>query len=85
MIIECNGVNIEESLKKRMHLNLKKPWSEVKELLKENDISLSDEDLELSPGKDEEFLIRLGRKMGKSPEDVKAYIESVSSNAAKSG
>ena len=68
-----------------MHLNLKKPWEEVRELLKENDISLSDEDLDLSPGGDEELLIRLGRKMGKSPEDVKAYIESISANADKSG
>jgi hypothetical protein len=68
-----------------MHLNLKKPWSDVKELLKENDITLSDEDLEFSPGREEEMLNRLARKMGKSTEDVKAYIESISSNASKAG
>jgi len=61
------------------------PWEEVKELLKENDITLTDEDLNYEPGKEDELLQRLHKKMNKSPEEIKAYIESVSSNSGMAG
>ena len=66
-------------------LNLKSPWPEVKERLKENDINLSDEDLEYRPGRDEELLERLASKMNKSKEEIKEYIESISANKDKAG
>jgi hypothetical protein len=66
-------------------LNLKSPWPDVKERLKENDISLTDEDLEYSEGGDNELLSRLSAKMKKSKEEVKQYIESISANEDKSG
>lgn len=66
-------------------LNLKSPWPEVKERLKENDINLSDNDLEYIPGNDEELLERLAVKMKKSKEDIKYYIESISANKDKAG
>jgi hypothetical protein len=66
-------------------LKLKSPWPDVKERLKENDISLTDEDLEYSEGEDNELLTRLSAKMKKSKDEVKQYIESISANEDKSG
>jgi len=66
-------------------LNLRSPWPEVKERLKENDVSLTDEDLEYEPGKERELLDRLSRRTNKTPEEVKEYIESVSWNEDKAG
>ena len=65
------------------HLNMLKleaPWEEVKERMKDNDISLTDDDLEYIPGKEEELLQRLEKKMNRSREQVIAYIESISAN-----
>lgn len=61
-------------------LNLKAPWDEVKEKIKENNIELTDEDLELIPGQEQKLLRHLAVKMERSPEEIKAWIESISSN-----
>jgi hypothetical protein len=66
-------------------LKLKSPWEDVKEKMKENDLLLTDEDLDYSPGKEEELLQRLEKKMDKSREQVIAYIESIASNTRLSG
>jgi hypothetical protein len=66
-------------------LNLKSPWEEVRERLKENDITLTDQDLEYRPGSDDELIERLAVKMNKSRKETKEYIESVSANEDKSG
>lgn len=66
-------------------LNLRSPWHEVRERLKENDIDLTDEDLEYSPGTDDELLERLAAKMNKSKKEIKEYIESISHNEDKAG
>lgn len=66
-------------------LNLRSPWPEVKERLKENDISLTDQDLEYHPGADGELLERLAGKLNKSKAEVKEYIESISWNKGKAG
>ncbi len=66
-------------------LNLKTPWHEVKEKLKENDVTLTDEDLEYEPGKEEELFTRLSAKLEKNEEEVRRYIESISANDAKAG
>ena len=66
-------------------LNLRSPWHEVRERLKENDISLTDEDLEYRPGNEDELLEKLAGKMNKSKGEVKEYIESVSGNDDKAG
>jgi hypothetical protein len=66
-------------------LRLRSPWPEVKERLKENDITLSDNDLEYTPGHDQELLERLASKMKKSEDQVREYIESISSNEDKAG
>ena len=66
-------------------LKLEAPWEEVKERLKDNDITLTDEDLEYTPGREEELVERLERKMNKPREQVIAYIESISSNQDLAG
>lgn len=64
---------------------LQAPWETVKERMKENDISLTDEDLEYTPGKEEELIRRLEKKMNRSGDQVIAYIESISSNEHLAG
>jgi hypothetical protein len=64
-------------------LNLHSPWPQVKEKLKENDMTLTDEDLAYTPGNEDELLERLSAKMKKDPKAVKEYIESVSANKGK--
>ena len=66
-------------------LKLDVPWESVKERMKENDINLTDEDLEYIPGKEEELLQRLEKKMNRSRDQVVAYIESISSNEDLAG
>lgn len=61
-------------------LKLSAPWEEVKELIKENNIDLTDADLEYIPGKEDELLERLSVKMKKDKSAVRDYIESISSN-----
>jgi uncharacterized protein YjbJ (UPF0337 family) len=68
---------------KNTSLKLEAPWDEVKEKLKENDITLTDDDLQYTPGDEDALLGHLARKMGKSEDEVKGYIESVSSNKGK--
>ena len=57
----------------------------MRERLKENDINLTDQDLEYRPGAEEELLERLAGKMNKSKAEVRKYIESVASNEDKAG
>ena len=66
-------------------LKLKAPWDEVREKLKENDIHLTDEDLEYQPGEETELLDRLAGKLNKSRIEIKNYIESISANTDKAG
>ena len=66
-------------------LRLTAPWETVKERMKENDINLTDEDLEYIPGKEEELLQRLGEITNRSHHQMVAYIESISSNEDLAG
>ena len=64
-------------------LQLERSWEEVKEDLKENNIYLTDEDLDYQPGEEDQLLERLEKKMNKSKAEIKALIESISSNQGK--
>jgi hypothetical protein len=66
-------------------LNLRSPWPAVKERLKENDISLTDQDLDYQPGRESDLIDRLSRKTNKSPEQIRDYLESISENEDKAG
>ena len=64
-------------------LQLERSWKEVKEDLKENNIYLTDEDLDYQPGQEEQLLARLEKKMNKPKAEIKALIESISFNKGK--
>jgi uncharacterized protein YjbJ (UPF0337 family) len=65
------------------HLHLKDSWENVKEKLKENDHRLTDEDLDYIPGNEDALLEKLSKKLHRSQEEVKDYVESISSNKGK--
>lgn len=58
-------------------------WNEVKEKIKESNINLTDDDLNYLPGEEEKLLERLSKKMNRSTVEIKAWIESISSNKGK--
>jgi uncharacterized protein YjbJ (UPF0337 family) len=64
-------------------LKLQQPWEVVKENLKENNIYLTDEDLDYKPGQEEQLLERLQKKMQLSKERIKELIESISANEGR--
>src|SRR5690349_2487451 len=66
-------------------LKLEAPWHEVKEHIKEVNVHITDEDLEYEPGDEDRLLERLSGKLGKSKQDVKAWIESISYNKGIAG
>jgi hypothetical protein len=70
---------------KKTSLRLEAPWPEVRELLKENNIALTDEDLQYQPGNEDELIEKLSKKLNMPPAAVKTYIESVSSNTGRAG
>jgi len=72
-------------MKNQNKLRLQAPWEIVKERMKENDINLTDEDLEYIPGKEEELIKRLEKVMKRSRAQVIAYIESIASNENLAG
>ena len=64
-------------------IHLAVPWPETKEKIKEANIELTDADLDYSPGKEDELLAHLSQKMKMNQDDVKSWIESISSNKGK--
>ncbi|MEO6613046.1 MAG: hypothetical protein ABIT05_07275 [Chitinophagaceae bacterium] len=70
-------------MKDTNNLHLTTPWSEVKEKIKEANVELTDADLDFEPGQEEAMLTHLGRKMNRSRQEIKAWIESLSANKGK--
>ena len=68
-----------------INLQLHSSWEAVKEKMKENDHTLTDDDLEYTKGKEEDLVKRLEKRTGKSREQVIAYIESISANTDLAG
>jgi hypothetical protein len=66
-------------------LRLEAPWNEVKDMLQEINIELTDEDLYYERGKEKELLERVSHKLGKNINDTKGWIESVSHNRGLAG
>jgi hypothetical protein len=66
-------------------LKLEAPWPEVKEMLKEVNLELTDDDLEYDGENSTPLLDRLAKKMKRTPDKIKAWIESVSFNRGKAG
>jgi uncharacterized protein YjbJ (UPF0337 family) len=66
-------------------LKLESPWAEVKEKIKENNLNITDDDLDYREGEEDRLLDRLAGIMQKSKEEVKIYIESLSANKDMAG
>ena len=58
-------------------LQFKGSWNEVKGKLKQKYGQLTDDDLALAEGKDDELLGRLEQKLGKTKEALRMEIESL--------
>ena len=58
-------------------LKLKGSWNETKGKIKQAYGDLSDDDLRYEEGKDDEFVGRLQKKLGKTKDDVIKWIESL--------
>jgi hypothetical protein len=63
-----------------MQLQLEKPWKFVKGKLMEHNTALTEEDLQYEIGKENELLERLSKKMSRSKQEIKEWIESMSFN-----
>ena len=58
-------------------LELKGNWNELKGKLKQANASLTDDDLQYEEGKDDEFLGRMQKKLGKTKDEVVSWIRSL--------
>ncbi len=56
-------------------LNLKGTWNDVKGKAKQEYADLTDDDLLYEEGKDDELVGRIQKKIGKTKEEVKDWIE----------
>ena len=56
-------------------LKLNGSWNEVKGKIKQEYGDLTDDDLTYEDGKDDELLGRIQKKVGKTKEELKAWIE----------
>lgn len=72
--------NCNTNLMDQYELKIEAPWEEVKKMLQEINMELTDEDLHYEQGKEKELLERVSRKLNKSIPEVKGWIESVSHN-----
>lgn len=67
------------------NLQLDSSWYIVKEKLKENDHTLTDDELQYTPGNEDELLEKLSVRLHRTQEEVKQYLESISGNVSKAG
>ena len=56
-------------------LKLKGDWNTLKGKIKQEHAQLTDNDLEYEEGQDDELLGRLQKKLGKTKQDIKDWIE----------
>jgi uncharacterized protein YjbJ (UPF0337 family) len=68
-------VNLNDQPMESWKLKLQGNWNELKGKMKQHYGQLSDDDLAYENGKDDEFLGRVQKKLGKTKEDVIAWIE----------
>ncbi len=66
-------------------LRLENSWEEVKEMIKESNLEITDADLELNPGKEDELYERLAQKLHRNKQEIKEWIESISANKVIAG
>jgi uncharacterized protein YjbJ (UPF0337 family) len=66
-------------------IKLNSSWEEVKEKIKEISPEITDSDLVIDHGNEEEVFERLSKKLHKSIDEVKAWVESVSATKTIAG
>ena len=66
-------------------IKLNSSWDDVKEKIKETNPEITDSDLVLDHGNEEELFENLSKKLHKSKDEVKAWIESVSATKTIAG
>ena len=59
------------------HLEFKGRWNELKGKAKQTQGDLTDDDVRWEEGKDDEFFGRLQQKLGKTKDEVVAWIRSL--------
>ena len=65
-------------------LKLEAPWEDVKYLLMEAAPSLSEEDVDYKiPGEEDQLISQLAKKLNRSEDQIKGWIESVSHTSGK--
>jgi len=68
------------------NLNLEAPWDDVKYLLLEAESSLSEEDVQFNiPGEEDQLISQLARKLNRTEDQIKGWIESVSHTTGLAG
>ena len=60
-----------------MELRARSNWTETKGKIRQSYGQLTDDDLEYSEGKQEEWFGKIGDKIGKTAQDVKNWIRSL--------
>ena len=83
--IRIAAIKFNNAVMENTSLRLHTSWEDVKEKIKERNIAITDEDLEFSPGQESELLERLTGKLGRSPDEVRRFIESISHNEDMAG
>ncbi len=65
--------------------SLASQWELAKEKIKEANPNITDSDLELQPGREEDLYERLAKKLNKSKAETKDWIKSVAANSSIAG
>jgi uncharacterized protein YjbJ (UPF0337 family) len=66
-------------------LHFRSSWESLKEKIKETNTSITDQDLEYSPGKEDELFARLATLLHMDKEQVRGWLESLDVNKAMAG
>jgi uncharacterized protein YjbJ (UPF0337 family) len=69
----------------KKELTIGHDWEEVKSKIKERNIEITDEDLDFEPGQEDALIDKLSKKMNRSKEDTRAFIESIADNKGLAG
>lgn len=64
---------------------LKDNWEETRKALRKDHAQLTDADLELKPGREQETIDRVGQRLKKSPEDARRLVDETARRYQKAG
>jgi hypothetical protein len=70
-------------MEKKLHFH--SSWESLKEKIKETHVEITDQDLEYSPGREDELCTRLASILHKDKEQVRGWLESLDVNKSMAG